>query len=209
MLTEKMFLESVESATIDKIVIEYIREGRCNMKRMIRYSSTYNDKTELLEFEIEISYMNEAINSSTIMDLKDSRFYDFEAEVLAACEIHDFELEDSYQSNRVGSVSQYYIFTKTNAEGTKLRVFLKIRISDHEAPGREIDGKFATQNKLSTENLHKIAKEHAETHYNQHRGYRARLIDIVLNDEHFTSYESALQEIEDRLDEFDPESDYK
>ena len=178
------------------------------MKRMIRYSSTYNQNTELLELEVEISYINEAINSSTILDLKDSRFYDFESEVLAACEIRDFVLEDSYQSNREGSVSQYYIFTKTNPEGTKLRVFLKIRISDHEAPGREIGGKFTTQKKLATENLHKISKEYAESNYNQHRGYKARLIDIVLNDEHFTSYEQALQEIEDRLDEFDPEEDY-
>jgi len=175
------------------------------MKRLVKYDSIYKENTSLLEIEIDILYLDESsqISASTILDLKDSSFFDFESNVMLACEVRDYELEDSYQSSVEGSVSQYYIYTKTNEDGTKLRVFLKIRVSDHLAPDRTFHGRRISQKELSTNYVKEQSKKYAESNFNQKRGYRPRLIDIVFDDEHYTSYEKALRDIEDRLDEFD------
>ena len=86
-----------------------------------------------------------------------------------------------------------------------MKVFLKIRISDHVVPDRERHGKMDTYKKRDEKYTKRTAKEFAKENFMQPRGYRARHIDIVFNDDNYTSYEKALQAIEARLDEFDPE----
>jgi len=173
------------------------------MKRWIMYDSIYNNST-LLELEVDVNLYDESseIASSTkFYDSMDTAFYSFEEDLLNACEIHEFELEDCYSSNNPNSDSLYYILTKTNEEGTKLKIFLKIRISDHTVSDRPGSKYVDRDAKYVKDQAQKLAMER----YNQKRGWRARRIDIVFDDDHYTSYEQALRAIENRLDEFDPE----
>lgn len=174
------------------------------MKRLV-YVSKRNRKSSMLELCVEVEYFRDAVEAASILNLTDPAFLDFEADILTACEIHDFELDDSYQSNEDNSVSQYYVYVKTTDDGSKLKVFLKIRISDHIPPDREIDGEMTTYDERDSKYVKQKAKDYAMTHFNQPRGYRARRINIIFNDDNYTSYEQALRAIESKLDEFDPE----
>lgn len=160
----------------------------------------------MLELEVDIHYFKDYVEAASILDLNDPAFYDFEMDVLEACEIHDFKLEDSYKSNDPNSMSLYYIYVKTNEEGTRLKIFLKIRISDHNPPSWKVgDTEVVTYNDRDKAYMANQAKEYAEKHFKQPRGYRIRRINIVFNDEFYTSYGDALIAIEDELDRFDPE----
>ena len=132
------------------------------MKKMIVSSSNTNQE---LHIDVTVNFYRDYVEADSILNTKDPAFMDFEADILTACEIHDFQLQDHYTSNDTDSISQYYVYIKTNEDNTKLKVYLKI----------------------------------------QRRGYKARRIDVVFNDEHYTSYETALRDIENKLDEFDPE----
>ena len=179
------------------------------MKRLMRYYNTFNsDKAELLKLSVEVIFDKEEIAASSILDINDSAYFDFKEAILMACGLRDFELVESYQSDIDNSISQYYIYTKTDPEGVKLKIIVEIRISDHPAPGRDIHGQFVSQQELRNNYLKQKAKRIAEEKYGQKRGFKWRAIDIIFNDDHFTSYEDALREIENRLDEFDPESKY-
>lgn len=180
------------------------------MKRFVKYRNTFdNSNSEMMKLTIEVVFEREEVAASTILDINDSRYFDFEHAILMACELRDFELIESYRSDSENSVSQYYIYTKTDPNGVKLKLLVEIRISDHTAPGRRIRGKNVSQEKLRNEFLKGKAKEIAQDKFNQTRGFRWRPIDIVFDDDHFTSYEQALREIEDRLDEFDPPDKYQ
>ena len=171
------------------------------MKRLIYRSINY--PTELLELDVYIELKENYVEASSILDINDPAFKDFEINVLSACELHDFELEDSYASDNKDSISQYYIYVKTNRDGTKLKVLLKIRVSDHVLDDRKLNGKLVTYNKRDLKYMNDQAKEYASKHFNQSRGYRARHLNIVFNDDLFTSYEDALRAIEESLDDFD------
>jgi len=132
------------------------------MKKMIVSSSNTNQE---LHIDVTVNFYRDYVEADSILNTKDPAFMDFEADILTACEIHDFQLQDHYTSNDPDSISQYYVYIKTSEDNTKLKVYLKI----------------------------------------QRRGYKARRIDVVFNDEHYTSYETALRDIENKLDEFDPE----
>jgi len=177
------------------------------MKRLIHATSTYNDDTDLLEINVAILYDIVPVEGSTILDINDSEFFDFEQNLLLVLAVHDFELEDSYESNRPNSSSRYYILTKTNEAGTRLRVFVKLRVSDHTVDSRYKDGKMITHKKRDVEHIKKEARKLAYNKYGQTRGYAPRRIDIVFDDEHYKSYEKALQAIEKQLEEFDPEEE--
>ena len=171
------------------------------MKPLIYRSVNY--PTELLELDVCVNLVDSSVEASSILDIDDPAFRDFEINILSACELHDFELEDSYASNSQDSISQYYIYVKTNEEGTKLKILLKIRVSDHVIPDAEIDGKLISYNERDRRYMNQQAQQYAKEHFNQSRGYRARHLDIVFNDDKFTSYEEALRAIEDNLDDFD------
>lgn len=170
---------------------------------MKRYIGKIRQNEELLEMEIDVTLYDAIIYSGTILDLDDPEYLDFESNVLTAFEIHGFELDNYYTSNNKNSASQYYIFTKTNEEGTKLQVLVKLRVSDHTNEGRKVGEVYKSSRKLSQGYVKKLAKDIAEERYGQTRGYRGREIDIVFDDNHYTSFEKALRAIEDRLDEFD------
>lgn len=174
------------------------------MRRLV-YVSRRNSGSSMLELEVEVTYFRDAVEAASILDINDPAFLDFEADIMTACELHDFELEDSYQSDDENSVSQYYVYVKTSPDGAKLKVFLKIRISDHIPPAREENSTLLTYDERDSKYTKQRAKEYAESHFNQPRGYRVRRINIIFNDDNYTSYEKALQAIESKLDEFDPE----
>lgn len=173
------------------------------MKRYIHYTSTHNKSTELLELDVDIHTYSDVVSAASILDLNDSEFFAFESDILENCEMRGYQLEDSYQSDIESSVSQYYIYSKTNEDGTRLRVLVKIRVSDHELPDRQFNGRTVPSGKLAYDHVHERARELAKARFNQTSGYRPRSIDIIFDDEHFTSYEDALRQIEAKLDEFD------
>lgn len=168
------------------------------MKRFV------NRNEEILEISVVIHFYKDDIAAASVLDISDPAFQSFELDVLEAFDIHRFELIEESNSSVPGSVSHYYTFVKTNEEGTKLKVYLKLRISDHQIgdDNRRNIPKYA---KRDQDFVNRRAREYAQENFNQPRGYRARRIDIVLNDENYTSYESALRAIEDKLDDFDPE----
>lgn len=169
------------------------------------YRRINNNRESMLELEVDIRYFRDNIEADSILDISDPAFMDFEEDVLSACELHDFQLEDSYQSNDATSMSLYYIYVKLTPEGNKLKVFLKIRVSDHVPSARYVDGKLVSYDRRDKAYTDDQARQYAKEHFNQPRGYRARRINIVFNDDNYQSYEAALQAIEERLDEFDPE----
>ena len=173
------------------------------MKRYIRYTSTHNKLTELLELEVDVYMCSDPVSAASVLDLNDSEFFAFESDILENCEMRGYQLEDSYQSSVEGSVSQHYIYSKTNEDGTRLRVLVKIRVSDHESPDRQFKGRTVPSGRLAYDHVHERARELAKARFNQTSGYRPRFIDIVFDDEHFNSYEDALRQIEAKLDEFD------
>lgn len=159
---------------------------------------------EILKIDIVVHFYKDDIAAASVLNVSDPAFQSFELDVLEAFDIHRFELIEESKSSVPGSVSHYYIFVKTNEEGTRLKVYLKLRISDHQigVDDRRNIPKYA---KRDQDLVNKRAREYAQENFNQPRGYRARRIDIVFNDENYTSYESALRAIEDKLDDFDPE----
>lgn len=171
------------------------------MKRWI-YSNDH--LTDHLTLDIQVYYYRTDIEGASILDVTDPAFQAFELDVLEACDIHDFQLIEDYSSPVKGSISHYYKYIKTNKEGTKLEVFLKIRVSDH-AIDNDISRNISNYAKRDQDYINKEAKKYAQEHFNQPRGYRGRRIDIVFNDDNYTSYEAALRAIEDKLDQFDPE----
>lgn len=177
------------------------------MKRWIHATTLYNDNTDLLEIDVTVLYDIVPIKGNTILDINDSEFFDFEQNLLLVLSVHDFELEDAYESNRSDSSSRYYILTKSNKAGTKLRVFVKLRVSDHSVDARYKNGNLITHKKRDIEHIKKEAQKLAYTKYGQTRGYAPRRIDIIFDDEHYRSYEKALQAIEKQLEEFDPEEE--
>lgn len=178
-----------------------------NMKRWIHATSTYNDNTELLEIDVFIHYVETEVQSNSILDIYDSEFADFEGSLLDILDMYDYNLEDAYTSNRLNSNSKYYILTKTSEDGIRLRVFVKLRISDHEVPDRVKYGKLDKSKRRDSSHIKKEAKDFAKDRYGQIRGYRPRRIEIIFNDEHYTSYEEALRAIQEALDQFDKDSE--
>lgn len=172
------------------------------MKKMIVSSSNTNQE---LHIDVTVNFYRDYVEADSILNTKDPAFMDFEADILTACEIHDFQLQDHYTSNDPDSISQYYVYIKTNEDNTKLKVYLKIRISDHVPEDKVIDDKLTSYAQRDAKYVKEKASRYAQENFNQRRGYRARRIDVVFNDEHYTSYETALRDIENKLDEFDPE----
>ena len=175
------------------------------MKRLVYSKSTYNENTDFLEIEIDVTYSLVTLQCSSLMDINDPEFHEFEDSLLDILDMHDFNLEDAYQSDRKSSISQYYILTKTNEEGTRLRVFVKLRVSDHVVGTKTFRGKETTYRQRDDKYIHDEARQFAKDHFNQSRGYKPRHIEIILDGEHCSSYEEALTRIETRLEEFDPE----
>lgn len=172
---------------------------------MKRYISSKYNLSELYEFNIDIVESNSEVSAESILDTASPEYFDFETSVLDIFEMHEFNLEDAYQSNNDNSVSQYYIYTKLTDDGTKLRILVKLRISDHDVPDRTFRSGTASGRQLAESHTKHLAENIAKTKYNQSRGYRPRTLDIIFDDNHFVSYESALRYLEDRLDEIDPE----
>lgn len=179
------------------------------MKILAKYNTAYRPNTELLTIDIEVVRGSSVVNGSINLDRYDPDFDYFETNMMLAFDVRDFDLEDAYESNVKGSSSKYYIYTKIDPVGQRLKVFVKLRISDHVAPDRKKNGERISQKELSVDHVKEEAAKYAREHFNQRRGYKPRLIDIIFDDEHFTSYEKALCEIEDRLDEFDPPNKYE
>ena len=166
------------------------------MKRLI--------KDQTFEIDITVHFYKDDIAAASVLDSTNSDFRCFELDILEVCDMHDFELVDEKQSSTKDSASHYYTFVKLNEEGTRLIVYLKLRISDHTIDD-DASRSIPQYAKRDQDFVNKLAKKYAEEHFGQPRGYRARRIDIVFNDEAYTSYESALRAIEEDLDRFDPE----
>ena len=155
-------------------------------------------KTIVSQFKIEI-YESPSILSS--IDIDSSEFNSFETEVFGAFLLHGYELESCHDHESDSGHSYYYVYTKVEND-IKLKMIVELRLSDHPANDRMIKGKLVPNKKSAEAHLKKLAQELA-TKYGQTRGYRYRRIDIIFDDNHYTSYEEALREIENKLDSYE------
>lgn len=161
-----------------------------------------HNSINILTLNIEVIFYKDDIAAASVLDIANPDFQAFELDLLEMCEIYDFELVEDHASSNKDSLSHYYTYIRTNKDGTKLKVYLKIRISDH-AIDDDSSRDIASYKKRDEAYVKNKAKEYAETHFSQPRGYRARRIDVIFNDQNYASYEQALRAIEKKLDEFD------
>ena len=108
-------------------------------------------------------------------------------EVMDAC---GFEILDEHQSDRVGSDSAYFtIYKKSESSETDIKCLVFIRISDHD-----MNEETNRQRKQYHEMLAEKYKQ-PRTKVKQRWKFR----NIIVNNETFSSYDEALDDIERKL----------
>ncbi len=156
-------------------------------------------KKNVFLFIVDVIVDVEIIEASFVYDPDSAEFRDFEDDILDAFDLRGYELEDEMYSDRNGSKSRYYMFTKV-VNNEILEVLVKLRVSDHMPDDRIRRGQTIKQKDLSK----KFAKDYAdkliERHYPNTKKYKIRNINILFNDVNYQSYDEALNAITDKLD---------
>ena len=170
------------------------------MKRKI-IANTIRSATIRLEIEVIGNFG--ILSSSSIMDKNSTEFQEFEMAIMLMLDQCGFELRDSHESNVPGSQSIYYTYAKVE-NSIELKVVIVLRISDH--PLSDTITKTGNVKKSSKQKFLDYAKSEAKKiadQYTQERGYKIRPIMITFDDHNYSSYELALNDIQDRIEEFD------
>lgn len=156
------------------------------------------------EWDIDIYPQDPNVLGSSILQTKSNEYPSFVKGMVMAFEDHGYELYNdpsyTHQSNQ-GSDSWYYTFLRVE-EYVEIRVVVNVRISDHLNPDKpwgtatERRQKYVTKVRDTLEQEYQVAKKPMRVP-----------IEIIFNDDNFTSYYEALFEIKDKLE--DIESAYK
>lgn len=160
-------------------------------------------RSATIRLEIEVIGNFEILSSSSIMDKNSTEFQEFEMAVMLILDQYGFELRDSHESNVPGSQSLYYTYAKVE-NNIDLKVVLVLRRSDH--PLSDTLTKSGNIKKSSEQKFLEYAKSEAKKiadEYTQQRGYKIRPIMITFDDHNYSSYELALNDIQDKVEEFD------
>ena len=169
------------------------------MKRKI-IANTMRSATIRLEIEVIGNF--EILSSSGIMDKTSTEFQEFEMAVMLILDQYGFELRDSHESNVPGSQSLYYTYAKVE-NNIDLKVVLVLRISDH--PLSDTFTKTENTKKSGKQKFLEYAKSEAKKvadEYTQQRGYKILSVMIIFDDGNYSSYELALSDIQDKIEEF-------
>lgn len=156
-------------------------------------------KKNIILFTIDVDIDVDIIEASFQYDPDSAEFRDFEDDILDAFDLRGYELEDEMHSNRNNSKSRYYMFTKVTDDEI-LEILVRLRISDHTAPDRMVDGQKARQKDLSDQFVKDYTKKLVETKYPESKKYKIKNITILFNDIDYNSYDEALDAITNRLD---------
>lgn len=170
------------------------------MKRKI-IANTIRSAT--LRLEIEVTGNFGILSASSIMDKSSTEFQEFEMAIMLMLDQCGFELRDSHESSVPGSQSMYYTYAKVE-NSIELKVVIVLRISDH--PLSDTITKTGNIKKSGKQKFLDYAKSEAKKiadQYTQERGYKIRPIMITFDDHNYSSYELALNDIQDRIEEFD------
>lgn len=154
-----------------------------------------NDNTII--FNIDIYGLQDSDIIEEVLSLEGREFEDFISNIELLFNTYDFELVEKEPSSKPNSKSLYLYYKKVENEKV-LKAFIRLRISDHDLPDRTVKGKFYTGTKLAQTYFNDKTKELAKS-YNQTRGYKKRMINIVLDGVSYNSYEEVLNHIEDRI----------
>ena len=152
------------------------------MKLLVRQIPT-------IEFEWDIEIFTSILDNlvASTLDLTDTEYDRFIDSLIAQFKADKFDKyedpEYTHDSNRKGSVSQYYTFTKFY-KGVRIIVVVNLRVSDHEDRAKYNLSSEEKRRRYVT----RIATEIAD---NYSANPIPHVIDIVFNDEHFNSYMSA------------------
>lgn len=170
------------------------------MKRKIIANKTYS---AVLRLDVEVVGNFGILNASSIMDKNSTEFQEFEMSIMLMLDQYGFELKDSHESNVLGSQSMYYTYAKVE-NNVDLKVVLVLRISDH--PLSDTITKTGNTKKSGKQKFLEYAKSEAKKiadEYAQKRGYKIRPVMIIFDDNNYSSYELALNDIQNKIEEFD------
>lgn len=170
------------------------------MKSEITANKPYN---AVLRLEIDVEGNFEMLSTSSIMDKNSTDFQEFEMSILLTLDQYGFEPKDLDEHDVPGSQSTYYTWAKVE-NNVDLTVVLVLRISDH--PLLDTVSKTGAIKKSSKQKFLDYAKSEAKKiadQYTQKRGYKIQPIVITFDDNNYSSYELALNEIQDKVEEFD------
>lgn len=157
--------------------------------------------SELLIVDVYIDA--EVIESAFKFDPDSGEFRDFEDDILDALEVRGYELQDEMYSNRNSSKSRYYMYTKVQ-NNQLLEILLKIRVSDHPMVDRVNRGQLRQGSDLSDQFSKHYAEDLIQNMYPESKKVKIKNIDIVFDNQHYQSYDDALNAILDRVDRIKP-----
>lgn len=168
------------------------------MKRLIRSKTIFE-----YEWDIDICPQTSSIASSTILDTRSNEYQSFIEGLIDNFETYGYELyndpEYTHRSN-FGSDSWYYTFLKVE-DYVEIRIVVNVRISDHD----NVDRLHRTAAQRRSSYVNKIGDELADEFKTNPKPLKVP-INIVFNDNNFTSYTQALFAVHDQLE--DIEKDY-
>lgn len=161
------------------------------MKRWIHSKTIIQE-----EWNIEICPEDAAINSSTILDTKSNEYQAFIKGMIVAFMDNGYELYNdpdyTHESNK-HSQSWYYTFLKIE-DLVEIRVVVNVRISDHSNK----DKPWGTAKELRENYVNSIGDKLADEFETNVKPLKVP-VEIIFNDDEFTSYTKALFAIHDQI----------
>ena len=156
------------------------------------------------EWDIEIEPREETVVAGSILDTQSNEYQSFIEGMIDNFAEWGYELyndpEYTHKSNK-GSDSWYYTFIKVE-DLVEIRIVVNVRISDHANK----DTRRSTADERRSRYVDKISDELASEFGSSPRPMRVP-INIIFDDNHFTSYSGALFQLYDNLK--DIEADYQ
>lgn len=152
-------------------------------------------------FEIDDPQVYDLIAASKL-DKSSKDFVNFEESLDLIFQLHGYELTDTYDSPKDKSCTRYYTYVKIEG-GTKLKAFVSVRVSDHfsrstyDKDGNRIP-EYKARNQFVAMKAKNLAKE-----LGSDNKYLARSVNIVFNGTKFDSYDSALEDVKDKIESYD------
>lgn len=153
-------------------------------------------KTKVVRLNVEVILSGSEVFASDDLTPEFVEYSNFEENLQTNLELRGFTLEEEHESNRENSISKYLTFSKTEDDKV-LKVVLVIRISDHKGRSKQISkGVWKSDKQLRSHFAGKQAKKLLdEKQLTPSDDMIVEALDIIFNETHFTSYESALRSV--------------
>lgn len=159
-------------------------------------------KTKVVRLTVDIE-SDEIITSSEELTQEDIEYSNFEEDIQVNLELRGFILEEEHESDRSGSCSKYFTFSKVE-DDLKLKLVIVLRISDHKGRSKQISkGVWKSEKQLRAHYAKKKAEALMKDKYQQSNFPEVRSLDIVFDNTHYTSYTKALRAVLDKVKEID------